>query len=239
MRALAGLPVDLDRKVELAFHAILRHELFHFATDCMIANWELATRREVYWKAKAAHRNGSGYVELEEALANAYMLRGFKWPTQALKQRGAYIALCEYCDKHQPAGYKEGPHYARSHRKFIGGCQSLSADYQHASVTDPDLKVPPALDLSVGLGRVYSTVVHGGISIRWSPWTPPLSVVVYLTIDLDVDRPHLEARGLTAGTLDGGPLALTGGSARPVASGSAQEPSPLCLSSLQILPHQR
>jgi hypothetical protein len=89
--ALAELPVSMERKIELAFHAIFRHELFHFTTDCMTANWELATALDVYFKAKAAYRNASGYVEREEALANAYMLRGFKWPTQALKTAASGI----------------------------------------------------------------------------------------------------------------------------------------------------
>ncbi|WP_232518762.1 hypothetical protein [Mycobacterium intracellulare] len=38
---LQAVDADVGRKIELAFHAILRHELFHFAADCMTANWEL------------------------------------------------------------------------------------------------------------------------------------------------------------------------------------------------------
>lgn len=157
--ALSSLRVEPQRKIELAFHAIHRHELFHFATDCMIANWELASRREVYWKAKAAHRNASGYVELEEALANAYMLRGFKWPTQALKTTGGYAALGKYCEM-QPVGYNAGPDYARSHQRYVRGCQWLSLDYQHASVEDSKLRVPDALDGS----RLYPDITR----IAWS-----------------------------------------------------------------------
>lgn len=153
--ALAGLSVDVERKIELAFHAILRHELFHFATDCMTANWELATAREVYWKAKAARRNASGYVELEEALANAYMLRGFKWPTQKLKAPGGYSALGKYCEL-QPAGYKLGPTYARKQGKYVEKSQQLSIDYQNASVTDPKLKAPNELDGS----RLYPDITR-------------------------------------------------------------------------------
>lgn len=153
--ALSGLPVEMERKIEVAFHAILRHELFHFTTDCMTANWELATARDVYFKAKTAHRNGSGYVEREEALANAYMLRGFKWPTQTLKTAGAYAALSKYC-KLQPAGYELGPEHAKVHRDYVGGCQRLSIDYQHASVIEPKLKAPAQLDGS----RLYPDITR-------------------------------------------------------------------------------
>jgi hypothetical protein len=55
-RAFSQLPVSDERKFNLAFHAILRHEIFHFAADCMAANWELATGTDVYWKAKEKHR---------------------------------------------------------------------------------------------------------------------------------------------------------------------------------------
>ncbi len=147
--ALAGLPVSMERRIELAFHAIFRHELFHFATDCMAANWELVSGREVYWKAKTAYRNAAGYVELEEALANAYMLRGFRWPGGGVlrKSGGGYAALVDYC-KRQPAGYDLAPQYAKNRSGYVGGCQELSAQFQHASVVDPEWAVPPGLDSS-------------------------------------------------------------------------------------------
>lgn len=44
--ALLGCDMPLERKFEVAFQAILRHELFHFEADCMAANWELATGTE-------------------------------------------------------------------------------------------------------------------------------------------------------------------------------------------------
>ena len=156
--ALAGLPVTVERKIELAFHAIYRHELFHFAADCMAANWELATGRDVYWKAKTALRNAAGYIDLEEALANAYMLRGFKWPTRTLKSAGAYAALGRYCHR-QPDGYNLGPDYARDHRRYVTACQSLSTKFQHASAVGPkwpDWKVPPELDAA----RMYPDITR-------------------------------------------------------------------------------
>lgn len=75
------------------FHAVLRHELFHFEVDCMIASWELATGVEVYW-ASRKYRNAAGYNELEEGLANAYMLRGFKYPSRLLGNAPGTPAVC-------------------------------------------------------------------------------------------------------------------------------------------------
>jgi hypothetical protein len=83
-------------------------------------------------------------VELEEALANAYMLRGFKHPTRLLANSGgAYQALKSFCGR-QPAGYRAGWKYAKTRGSYFEGCYELSEMYQHASVA-PWLS-PEALD---------------------------------------------------------------------------------------------
>jgi|tagenome__1003787_1003787.scaffolds.fasta_scaffold20970139_2 hypothetical protein len=144
--ALSGLKVPATRRLELAFHAILRHEIYHFAVDCMAANWELAIGAEVYWKAKHHLRNGNQYIELEEALANAYMLRGFRHPTRALANSGgASPALTNYC-LHQPAGYRDGPRYAASRLSYVNGSRELSARFQHASADGGKWAAPDAFD---------------------------------------------------------------------------------------------
>lgn len=131
---MQDVAVPFERKVELAFHAILRHELFHFEVDCMIANWELATGVEVYWSSRK-YRNANGYIELEEGLANAYMLRGFKSPTRLLRNApGVYAALKRFCES-QPAGYKDGPWYLsdRTGELYLRECSQLSDNYHGAS----------------------------------------------------------------------------------------------------------
>jgi mRNA-degrading endonuclease RelE of RelBE toxin-antitoxin system len=132
-QAFPQLPVPDTRKYDLAFHAILRHEVFHFAADCMAANWELAIGADAYWKAKEKHRNAQGYVELEEAMANAYMLRGFQHPRRLLANSGgASPALREYT-KGQPAGYRDAHLYAKSRYAYVAGCRGLSTQVQHAA----------------------------------------------------------------------------------------------------------
>ena len=136
--ALAALALPLERRFEIAFHAILRHELFHFGTDCMAANWELATGRAVYWWADAAYRGNSGYKEFEEALANAYMLRGLRHPGGVLRDsKGSYEALRVLCALQTP-GYRDGPRYAKSRHDYIDGCRTLSANFEEAAYKEID-----------------------------------------------------------------------------------------------------
>lgn len=124
--------LPLARRIELAFHAILRHEIFHFAADCMAANWALATGVEVYWSSRG-HQNALGHIELEEGLANAYMLRGFKHPSRLLADApGAYAALKSFCER-QPAGYQDGPLHAKTRSSYLAGCRYLSDDYHQVS----------------------------------------------------------------------------------------------------------
>jgi len=131
--ALGPLALPLERRLEIAFHAILRHELYHFEADCMAANWELALGRRVYWWAKDEFSDLPGYKDLEEALANAYMLRGLRHPGGALRNsRGSYDALKAFCEL-QPRGYRDGPVYAKSRTKYVEGCRALSANFETTS----------------------------------------------------------------------------------------------------------
>lgn len=143
-QAFSHLPVPAERQIDLAFHAILRHELFHFAADCMAANWELTTNADIYWKAKEKHRNAQGYVELEEALANAYMLRGFQHPRRLLANSGGASPALRSYTKRQPAGYKDAYLYAKSRAEYVAGCRDLSTQVQHSA--EPGTPVPSALD---------------------------------------------------------------------------------------------
>jgi hypothetical protein len=191
-RALAALPLPPARMIEIAFHAILRHELFHFATDCMVANWELSLGIPVFWPAKK--RLGKPYIELEEALANAYMLRGFRYPSRSLgDSRGALKAITSFCAD-QPPGYCDGPSYANSRGDYIGGCQDLSALFQMAATRDDAWKVPqPALDTVI----FYPDVVR----IDWRRCTilfhDRLGLFKTLGIKLsffEVDRGNIDVR---------------------------------------------
>jgi len=150
VHAFVGIDLPLERKVLLAYHAILRHELFHFNVDCMIANWELATGAAVFWKAKERYRQPHGYPALEEGLANAYMLRGFKHRSQPLaNSAGAYQALKQFCGR-QPKGYRDAARYVKTRGphgrmdSFFDACCELSVQYQNES--EPLWQPPDVLD---------------------------------------------------------------------------------------------
>jgi hypothetical protein len=98
---------DVSKKIHYATHAILRHETFHFAAECMAASWELATGTPCYIQANRRLQNQAGYVEQEEALANAYMLRGFRWVSSATYGARATSSLKAFT-KMQPQGYNRG-----------------------------------------------------------------------------------------------------------------------------------
>jgi hypothetical protein len=101
-----SLNVGPRRRVELACHAILRHELMHFAVDYMAAQWELATGFCCFWPAIKLRDPKLGYAPLEEELANSYMLRGFRFPSQSLREPGAYKSLRKFV-RIMPPGYRD------------------------------------------------------------------------------------------------------------------------------------
>ena len=122
---------DLAKKLQYAMHAVLRHELFHFAAECMAANWELSTGSACYIRARETLRGPNGYLEDEEALANAYMLRGFRWSSSATRGSRATPRLKAFCSR-QPSGYNRGSHYVRADR-YETGCRDLAFQHEKCS----------------------------------------------------------------------------------------------------------
>ena len=106
-RVFAPLRAPLEVKCHLAFHAILSHELFHFAADCVIAQAELVHGEPWWVPALNARLNGDPkYLVREEKLANAYMLRAFRTARPTLRVAGKQRALRDFTLQ-QPRGYKE------------------------------------------------------------------------------------------------------------------------------------
>ena len=126
------LASPVARKAELALHAILRHELMHFAADNMAAQWELAVGKPCWLPAQAM---GNSH---EEMLANGYMLRGFRFPSIATRQRGAFAQL-ENFTRMQPEGYKDG-HLMLPRGEFEDAWCHLS--YRYACCMDVEFEPP-------------------------------------------------------------------------------------------------
>jgi hypothetical protein len=105
--AFGGLSAPIVTKAHLAFHAILSHELFHFATDYTIAQAELAHQEPWCVPAKRSFRAGKpSYCVVEEQLANAYMLSAFRSMKPALRIKGKQAALRSFVAR-QPEGYRD------------------------------------------------------------------------------------------------------------------------------------
>lgn len=114
-RVFHALPASLDTKVHLAFHAIFHHELFHFAADYAIAQAELTHREPWFLPARRAFRAQSPrYCVLEEKLANAQMLRGFRSAKAELRVKGKQAVLRQFVLM-QPEGYRDAPHVRPEH----------------------------------------------------------------------------------------------------------------------------
>lgn len=106
-RVFGSLNVDAETRARLAFHAILQHELFHFATDVAIAQAEISQREA--WKMPAKEsllQAGIAYSECEEKLANAWMLRAFRTALPGYRVKGKQAALVEFV-RRQPPGYRD------------------------------------------------------------------------------------------------------------------------------------
>jgi hypothetical protein len=93
----------------------------------MAANWELATGSACYIKASEKLRSSAKYIEEEEALANAYMIRGFRWRNSATYGAQAVPLLKAYCER-QPPGYNRGNYYVPTSR-YESGCRELAFAY--------------------------------------------------------------------------------------------------------------
>jgi hypothetical protein len=106
--ALSKLTTTPGTRANLAFHAILNHELFHFGTDYTVAQAELIHQEPWWVPAKTAFKRGMpNYCVIEEELANGYMLKAFRTMKPAFRVRGKQRALREFTQV-QPEGYRDG-----------------------------------------------------------------------------------------------------------------------------------
>jgi hypothetical protein len=124
VRVFGKLNCSPCKMMELAFRSICRHELCHFFIDYGIAQLELISSAPRYlnfqqWLKESNHP----YDTCEEQIANAWMLRGLKYPEKKLRVSGALNYLRDY-SKLQPAGYNEG-YKILDKAKFISKTEDL------------------------------------------------------------------------------------------------------------------
>jgi len=103
-RWLKHLGLPIERNLQLAFSLLHEHELFHFATDYMVAQWEIVLDSPC-WAVLLEQKRATGtYIEEEEKLANAYMLRRL-----AARLSESQYGAVEAATMRQPPGYSAGP----------------------------------------------------------------------------------------------------------------------------------
>jgi hypothetical protein len=138
------LAADIETRLRIAFRAIHQHEIFHFATDYMSAQWELITGRPCHQPARALRDKVAGYNTLEEALANANMIRSCQRGRSTLRVRGRAAGLRDFTAI-QPEGYRDAHRYV-SAAAYTAGCERLTRDYL-SCIPDYGRSGIPSLDL--------------------------------------------------------------------------------------------
>jgi hypothetical protein len=138
------LAADLETRLRIAFRAIHQHEIFHFATDYMSAQWELIAGQPCHQPARALRDKIAGYNLLEEALANANMIRSSQRGRSVLRVRGRAAGLRDFTT-FQPPGYRDAYRYV-SRTAFMEGCEELARNYLRC-IADYGRSDIPSLDL--------------------------------------------------------------------------------------------
>ena len=104
----AQLPVSDEIKLQMAFQAIVDHELFHFATEYAIGQLDFFFQQPIWRDRVSTIRDGDPpYLEREEQLANAYMLLQCRLSTFRLRCKGKQGALRRFTLRQGP-GYRDG-----------------------------------------------------------------------------------------------------------------------------------
>lgn len=134
--AFSRLDLEPVAKIQLAFRTILDHELFHFATDYVIAQAELA-QTSAWWVPfkKACGEAIPRPYPIEEKLANAYMLRRFRCVPKALRVRGGQPAMRRFTQQ-QPEGYRDA--YQIRPYNWAGELTQLAREYAGSWAADHD-----------------------------------------------------------------------------------------------------
>jgi hypothetical protein len=143
-RWLKRLGLPLERKLQMSFRILHEHELSHFATDYMVAQWEIMLNIPCWAVLLEQKRATVIYVEDEEKLANAYMLRRLAARLSAVQYREVEAATLR-----QPPGYSEGANCV-AEEAFRGGLGELTKLYLGPQA----LRLP--LNMSTGVVAIES-----------------------------------------------------------------------------------
>lgn len=109
-----------------SYHKLLEHERFHFITEVMSSQAELALEQPLYRPNRKRRDPNYSYERQEEMMANAFAIRrlGCIHVRNRKVPKAVVKAVKEYC-RHQPPGYKDGPS-AISDGAFERGLEDLA-----------------------------------------------------------------------------------------------------------------
>lgn len=156
LRHFKSLRLSQNTKRQVAINLLLEHELFHFATDCVCAQWEIFLTTPC-WRAITQSRLDKklAYIELEEALANAYMLRALEPRLGKLVQETVqkFVNL-------QPPGYNRAHCYLDT-AAFYNGLVELIRTYVGLHATERKLNV---FSKSIDYGNLFQILPNIGVT---------------------------------------------------------------------------
>ena len=137
--------LSVNERLDFAFHSLLRHELFHFATEYMASQWELCMRQPCYLPAKTFLNDPAlGYILDEEKAANALMLRNIATRSRIKRVAGVLHLLREFTVEHMPPGYSDAHRFLKR-AAFDNLLEDLAEQYSQ-SMRPPLARPRNALD---------------------------------------------------------------------------------------------
>ena len=150
--------VNLD---QISKQVLLNHEIYHFLTDLAVSQFELVTKLGMYRQHKSLYKfkglnlsSNEQYNELEENLANAFMLEEIKKSVSDNQMR-RITAWVET----MPQGYRDGAEtFYNSQRNFLEK-YNLNRYSVLVAVQKQLNIIEPALDLTVLIPKPVENIV--------------------------------------------------------------------------------
>lgn len=161
LRHVNSLRLSQTAKRQVALELLLEHELFHFATDYVCAQWEVLLQAPC-WRSLTQMRRDGGMtcIQLEEALANAYMLRVLEPRWSKLVQKAVRRFI-----RRQPPGYNQAGDYTED-TSFGTALIELTKTYIGLHAIERGLNPYSTCFDHAGLFPVHPTVPSGQCPIH-------------------------------------------------------------------------
>lgn len=157
-RYLKGLRYPYEKKMELAFTALLHHESMHYAIDRNVAGWEFILGTKLHGSVSDRLKH-YGYIPTEESICNAHKLREMA----TICSEKALAAMTQWVLQ-SPLGYRDAVNFLEDDQFQLGLNECIkiyAAEYW-------------AFHLTEGAGPAWirwtsQFQVHGDIDLSYCP----------------------------------------------------------------------